>query len=68
MANPSTPMPPAGWRVPSFIQGGHKVPDSSFDDEGPGVLMTPVFWLGGLASLAVWTSIWTGIAWMLDRI
>ena len=68
MANHSTSMPRAGWRVPSLIQGGHTVPDSSFDEEGPNILLTPVFWIGGLASLAVWTGIWTSIAWMLDRI
>jgi hypothetical protein len=68
MANYSTPMPRAGWRVQSLVQGGQTVPDSSFDDEGPAVLMSPVFWLGGLASLAVWTGIWTSIAWLLDRI
>lgn len=66
MANHSTPMPQAGWRVPSLAQNG-QMPDS-FGDEGPGVLLSAGFWLGGLASLAVWTTIWTSIAWMLDRI
>jgi hypothetical protein len=61
-------MPRAGWRVESLVPNRQTVPDSSFAEESPSVLLTAGFWLGGLASLAVWTSIWTGIAWILDRI
>ena len=68
MANYSTPLPRAGWRVESLLQNRQMVTDSSFADEGPEVFATPAFWLGGLASIAVWTTIWTSIAWLLDRI
>jgi hypothetical protein len=66
MANYSTPVSRAGWRGQGFAHTG--AAESSFGDEAPSVLLTPSFWIGGLLSLAVWTSIWTGIAWALDRI
>jgi hypothetical protein len=69
MAHHSTPMPRAGWSVESLIPSRQTAPDSSFvEEDGPGVLLNAGFWLGGLASLAVWTGIWTSIAWILDRI
>lgn len=37
------------------------------DEEGPGLLSWP-FWLGGAASIAVWTGLWWLIAAALDRI
>ena len=68
MVHHSTSLPQAGWRNDRMAVSGQMAPDSSFDEEGPGILLTAGFWLGGVASLAVWTSIWTGLAWLLDRI
>ena len=68
MAHHSTSMPRAGWRVESLVRTRQAASDSAFAEEGPSMLATPAFWLGGLASLAVWTGIWTSIAWLLDHI
>ncbi|MEJ5990732.1 hypothetical protein WG902_12085 [Ramlibacter sp. PS3R-8] len=63
MANFSTEtMPRAGWRVERLILAGQEVRESSYvADEGPGLLVSPSFWLGGLLSLGVWTA----LAWAL---
>lgn len=37
-------------------------------DEGPGMLLSAGFWLGGLLALAIWSGIWVGIAALLDSI
>jgi hypothetical protein len=35
--------------------------ESIASDEGPGILVSPTFWLGGLFSLGLWTA----LAWAL---
>ena len=61
MANHSTPMPRAGWSVESLLRTPKAARESSFTDDGPGMLVSPAFWLGGLFSVGVWTA----LAWAL---
>jgi hypothetical protein len=68
MAHQSTSMPRTGWLVENLVRPQQNMSDSAFLEDGPAQFITPAFWIGGLASLAVWTGIWTSIAWLLDRI
>jgi hypothetical protein len=63
MVHHSTRMPRAGWRVERLVRTRRAVRESSFVGEGPGMLVSPAFWLGGLFSVGVWSA----LAWALTR-
>jgi hypothetical protein len=37
-------------------------------EEGPGLLISPMFWIGGILAVACWTGIWMAIAFILENI
>lgn len=63
MAHQSTSMPRAGWQLPTMERVREAARDATASDEGPGMLVSPMFWLGGLFSIGVWTA----LAWALTN-
>jgi hypothetical protein len=64
MAHHSTSIARGGWRVERLVRTRQaKRASSVVTDEGPGMLVSPAFWLGGLFSIGVWTA----LAWALTR-
>ncbi|MCE3271485.1 MAG: hypothetical protein K0S57_1882 [Ramlibacter sp.] len=61
MAHQSTSLPRAGWPLPTMERVREAGWESIASDEGPGILVSPTFWLGGLFSLGLWTA----LAWAL---
>ncbi|MDF2462999.1 MAG: hypothetical protein K0Q43_1234 [Ramlibacter sp.] len=45
------------WRLPQLERSR----DAAAADEGPGLMVSPAFWLGGLFSVGLWTA----LAWAL---
>jgi hypothetical protein len=37
-------------------------------EEGPGLLISPMFWIGGILAVGAWTLLWMGIAFLLDQV
>jgi hypothetical protein len=52
----------------NFTPNSGESVNTTEDDYGPGMLLSPAFWLGGLLSLAAWTALWVLIAEALERI